>query len=40
MIESEKIIYAGDLVNGGSTAVQAVASGRDAAQKISQLLIG
>ncbi|MEE6206774.1 MAG: FAD-dependent oxidoreductase [Alphaproteobacteria bacterium] len=40
LIESEKIIYAGDLVNGGSTAVQAVASGRDAAQKISQLLIG
>ena len=32
--EHEKIIYAGDCRTGGSTVVQAIASGRDAARKI------
>lgn len=40
LIESEKIMYAGDFINGGSTAVQAVASGCNVAQKISKLIIG
>ena len=32
--ESERIVFAGDIVNGGSTAVEAVASGKAAAEKI------
>jgi len=38
IIEADRIIYAGDFVSGGSTAVQAIASGRDAVQKISARL--
>ena len=36
--ESDRVVYAGDFVSGGSTAVQAIASGKEAAQKISNLL--
>ncbi len=32
--ENERIVYAGDCLNGGSTAVEAVASGKEAAQKL------
>ncbi|MBR1903555.1 MAG: FAD-dependent oxidoreductase, partial [Alphaproteobacteria bacterium] len=34
MVPSEHIIYAGDVLNGGSTAVEAVASGRKSVQEL------
>ncbi len=34
LLENERIVYAGDCLNGGSTAVEAVASGKNAAQKL------
>ena len=37
---TERIIYAGDVLNGGSTAVEAVASGRKAVQDIIKHIIG
>ncbi|MBO6282209.1 MAG: FAD-dependent oxidoreductase [Alphaproteobacteria bacterium] len=40
IIEDDRIIYAGDFVSGGSTAVQAVASGKEAAKKVENLCIG
>lgn len=36
--ETERLVYAGDCVTGGTTAVQAVASGKNAAQKVLTLL--
>lgn len=35
-IDNPRVIYAGDCVNGGSTAVEAVASGKAAAQKFME----
>lgn len=35
-LSNPQIIYAGDCVNGGSTAVEAVASGKAAAQKLAE----
>ena len=35
-LNNPQIIYAGDCVNGGSTAVEAVASGKAAAQKLAE----
>ena len=36
--QSEKIVFAGDCVNGSSTAVEAVASGKSAAEKLLKTL--
>ena len=33
-----KIIYAGDFINGGSTAVQAIANGKEAVTEIAERL--
>lgn len=38
-ISDRRIVYAGDCVSGGSTAVEAVASGKAAAQKLLEQLI-
>lgn len=37
-LENAKIIYAGDFINGGTTAVQAVASGKNAVAEICERL--
>ena len=38
-LNNPRIVYAGDCVSGGSTAVEAVASGKAAAQKLLEQLI-
>lgn len=36
LFENDKVIYAGDFINGGSTAVEAIASGKEAVRKVIQ----
>lgn len=37
--DSEKVIYAGDVKHGGSTIVEAIASGREAASILSEIIL-
>lgn len=38
--DSDRVIYAGDCKHGGSTVVEAIASGREAAAKLDKILNG